>query len=77
MSHTAAYSKLYGTFIWQRRRADPPFGDAGAPVEAPHHRYLPAARTIHTGPRAKVIGWPDVVVNIVPPSGSGRDQRAS
>ena len=39
--------------------------------------YVLAARTIHTGPRANVIGWPDVVVNAVPPSGAGRDQRAS
>ena len=36
-----------------------------------------AARTIHTGPRANVIGWPDMVVNVVPPSGPGRDHRVS
>jgi hypothetical protein len=33
--------------------------------------YALAASTIHTGPRANVIGWPDVVVNVVPPSGAG------
>jgi hypothetical protein len=28
--------------------------------------YVLAARTIHTGPRANVIGWPAVVVKAVP-----------
>lgn len=36
-----------------------------------------AASTTQTGPRANVIGWPDAVVNLVPPSASGRDQRTS
>ena len=35
-----------------------------------------AASTIQTGPRAKVIGWPDAVRNVVPSSAVGRDQRA-
>ena len=39
--------------------------------------YFRAASTIQTGPGAKVIGCPDAVVNVVPPSGSGRDQRTS
>lgn len=32
--------------------------------------------TIHTGPGAKVIGRPEAVVKVVPPSAAGRDQRA-
>jgi hypothetical protein len=32
--------------------------------------------TIHTGPGAKVIGRPEAVVKVVPPSVAGRDQRA-
>lgn len=35
------------------------------------------ASTTQTGPRANVIGCPDTVVNVVPPSASGRDQRTS
>ena len=40
-----------------------------------HARHGAAASTTQTGPRANVIGWPDKVVNAVPPSASGRDQR--
>src|SRR6266567_7038412 len=39
------------------------------------HGHGAAASTTQTGPRANVIGWPDKVVNVVPPSASGRDQR--
>ena len=34
-----------------------------------------AASTTQAGPRAKVMGLPVVVVNVVPPLASGRDQR--
>lgn len=39
--------------------------------------YLLGASTIHTGPGANVMGWPDAVVKVVPASGAGRVQRAS
>jgi hypothetical protein len=32
--------------------------------------------TTQTWPRAKVIGWPDAVVKVVPPFAVGRDQCA-
>lgn len=35
------------------------------------------ASTTHTGPEANVIGCPAVVVNVVPSSVAGRDQRMS
>jgi hypothetical protein len=35
-----------------------------------------AVRTTQTGPGAKVIGRSAAVVNVVPPSAVGRDQRA-
>ena len=42
---------------------------------APGHGHGAAASTTQAGPRANVIGWPDAVVNVVPPSASARDQR--
>src|SRR5580700_2784503 len=38
--------------------------------------YGRAISTIHTWPGANGIVWPDPVVNVVPPSADGRDQRA-
>ena len=35
------------------------------------HGHGAAASTTQTGPRANLIGWPDAVVNVVPPSGIG------
>jgi hypothetical protein len=35
-----------------------------------------AAKTIQTWPRANVIGWPEAVLNVVPPSALGRAQCA-
>ena len=37
--------------------------------------YRPMS-TIQTGPRANVIGRPEAVLNVLPSSASGRDQRA-
>ena len=54
----------------------------GWPPRVPVLPWLPAklrhraAMTIHTGLGAKVIGRPEAVVKVVPPSAAGRDQRA-
>jgi predicted transcriptional regulator len=37
--------------------------------------YGAVASTTQTGPRANVMTWPDMVVNVVPLSALGRDQR--
>src|SRR5262249_24401314 len=57
----------------------------GVPADGQHHapcilapnrwRYR-WARTIQTCPGAKVIRWPDIGVNVVPPPSLGRDQWA-
>jgi hypothetical protein len=46
---------------------------AAPPVVLPCHGA--EVSTTQTWPGAKVIGWPDAVVNVVPPFASGRDQR--
>ena len=35
---------------------------------AASHATGPLASTTQTGPRANVMTWPDMVVNVVPPS---------
>jgi len=50
-------------------------GRSGAATTAEALRHGVAASTTQTGPRANVMVWPDVVVNVVPPLASGRDQR--
>ena len=52
-------------------------GDRTALERPPQLRHCRGAAVsiTQTGPRANVMGWPDMVVNVVPPLASGRDQR--
>jgi hypothetical protein len=47
---------------------------SGAAAQAESYHGVAVSMT-QTGPRAKVMAWSDVVVNVVPPSAAGRDRR--